>query len=142
MSLTPEEVKKIAHLARLNWIVFLGQKTDVVGEPQQAFEQLPRLILPAKPCIGFGEPEAAGQKGCLMVSQPVRSPIASYQPGIDQVGGNRIDGADYAGIVEREETTARQQQARVQIDAVIALHETTTGWVKASGTDLGMDLGA
>ena len=54
-----EGLRVIADLPSCDWIVFLGEETDIVPQREQSLEQRAGVIMPALQDVVVGEPKAA-----------------------------------------------------------------------------------
>ncbi len=113
-----EGLREVPELASEAWIVFLGQKADIVAQGQQALEQLASLADAPLQDEVVGEPKAAGKKHPLAGRQPVdylSGVVAANQPVDDEPALDRRDGSDDAWIGRRQKADERQEQeARVE----------------------------
>ena len=66
-----KRLREIAELTPLNGVVFLGQEPQVVADREQAFVELPCVIVPSHEVQAVRQPEGAGQEGSLAGRKPV-----------------------------------------------------------------------
>ena len=93
--------------------------------------------------IGVGQPEAAGEERAFFAADPIIDlvgRITQHEAVVDKAPLDRLDRADRARVVDRQEANLRdEEEARVQGLAAIILHEAAALGVEAVFADIGVD---
>ena len=140
-----EGLREVAHEALGLHIILLRDQTDIVADADQPLDQRTRLLAAVQADEVVGIPERAGQERALVAGQPVRGlvlgVVAQHEAVPHQGAADRVDGADYARIILRQEAhMGDQQQARVEALRAVGLHEAVQLRIEPLGADLGVDL--
>ena len=99
-------------------LVLLGDQADVVDQAQQPLEQLASLVGAPRHRQGVREPERAREERALLAMQPVdviralAGRVAPHEPVRGELGLDRVDRADHARVVGRQEADGGNQQRR------------------------------
>src|SRR5271170_4539477 len=90
-----EGLRKISELTSKNRIVLLGQQANVIAQPEQTLEEIPRLLMAAGQRIIVREPERTRHERSLTRRQsidPALSRVSEHQASINQFPLDRTDG--------------------------------------------------
>ena len=99
---------EIADQAQAGAIILLRKQAQIVGEPDEPFEQLRAVTGSSKHYIGVCEPERAGEERTLLASDAIVhlvSGVAEHEAVAQQLA---LDGRHRAcdpGVVNRQEPT-------------------------------------
>ena len=122
-----KRLRKVAQMTFGGWVVFLGQKPNIVPQRQQPFEQLARVVISFLQNVIVSKPETARQKYALARRQAV-GPCAGVIPQNKAVAQRlrsmaakvpRMRGSDGG----RKPTIGNQQQAGIERRGAIGLHK-------------------
>ena len=141
-----ERLRKIAELAPVRRIVFLGQQPHVVAQRQQSLEEVARFLIPAEHCVIVRKPEAAGEERAFARREPVgpRSGVVTHHQSVAQEAAlDRRDRAVNPGVVRRQEADkGNEQKAGVERRCAKKLDKGVARRIEAAGAHLLMDRGS
>ena len=139
-----ERLGEVADLPPVRHVVLLREQPEVVGQAEEALEQLPRFLDAAVAGERIDQPEGAGQELSLVARQPVvglRGRVAGHEPVPAELARDRVDGAGHTLVGSRQEPDERDvQDAGVQFTGAVVLGERVPLGVVAALADLRMDL--
>ena len=141
-----ERLRKVPRLAARCAVVFLGQETKVVSEPEQPPEESESIVVAAQQVQTVGHPERTRQEGALTRLEPVHRlgslrAVPQHQAVLGQLSLDSFNGrADPVVCDGQEPDQGDQQEAGVQLIRPVVLRERTHIAVVALGRYLFVDL--
>ncbi len=140
-----ERLREVTHLALRDGVVLFGEQTEIVAQPEQAFEQSAGVVCPPDHSEAVRHPERAGEERSLASGEAVDvrrflRAVAEYETVFCELLLDLLDRRADPGISGRKEAEKRDhQQACIESVRSVVLGERPDLRVVALLEDLGVD---